>query len=173
MSKQPPTRTFCKCNRPLPYYHPNCRTPRQWKFTQNHRTTRPPPKLKEVHFIIVNCKMNIRRLVGCFGFSGPLRQYFSLYRAVSQRDERKRRENIEESKKMCKHPTSAPTASAIGPCLTFIQIVGRPGTGSLPKTIAPLDHDRYREANYLKYQEEHLYFIVFFRPYNETVISKS
>ena len=24
-------------------------------------------------------------LVGCFGFSGPLRQYFSLYRAVSQR----------------------------------------------------------------------------------------
>ena len=25
-------------------------------------------------------------LVGCFGFSGPLRQYFSLYRAVSQRE---------------------------------------------------------------------------------------
>ena len=25
-------------------------------------------------------------LVGCFGLSGPLRQYFSLYRAVSQRD---------------------------------------------------------------------------------------
>ena len=24
-------------------------------------------------------------LVGCFGFNGPLRQYFSLYRAVSQR----------------------------------------------------------------------------------------
>ena len=23
-------------------------------------------------------------LVGCFGFNGPLRQYFSLYRAVSQ-----------------------------------------------------------------------------------------
>ena len=31
-------------------------------------------------------------LVGCFGFSGPLRQYFSLYRAVSQREgERKER----------------------------------------------------------------------------------
>ena len=26
-----------------------------------------------------------RLLVGCFGFNGPLRQYFSLYRAVSQR----------------------------------------------------------------------------------------
>ena len=38
-----PTRTYCKRNRPLPYYHPNCRTPRHWKFTQDHRTTRPPP----------------------------------------------------------------------------------------------------------------------------------
>ena len=36
-------RTYCKRNRPLPYYHPNCRTPRHWKFTQDHRTTRPPP----------------------------------------------------------------------------------------------------------------------------------
>ena len=26
------------------------------------------------------------RRVGCFGFNGPLRQYFSLYRAVSQRE---------------------------------------------------------------------------------------
>ena len=25
-------------------------------------------------------------LVGCFGLNGPLRQYFSLYQAVSQRD---------------------------------------------------------------------------------------
>ena len=25
-------------------------------------------------------------LVGCFGFNGPLRQYISLYRAVSERD---------------------------------------------------------------------------------------
>ena len=25
-------------------------------------------------------------LVGCFGSNGPLRQYFSLYRAVSQRE---------------------------------------------------------------------------------------
>ena len=52
-------------------------------------------------------------LVGCFGFNGPLRQYFSLYRAVSQR-EGERRERIEESK-MSKPPPPAPTASAIGP----------------------------------------------------------
>ena len=37
-----PTRTYCKRNRPLPYYHTNCRTPRHKKFTQDHRTPRPP-----------------------------------------------------------------------------------------------------------------------------------
>ena len=41
---------------------------------------------------------------------------------------------------MSKQPPPAPTASAIGPCPTVIQIVGRPGTGSLPSTIAPPDH---------------------------------
>ena len=44
---------------------------------------------------------------------------------------------------MSKQTPPAPTASAIGPCPTFIQIVGRPGTGSLPSTIAPPDHLRY------------------------------
>ena len=38
-----PTRTYCQCSRPLPYCNPNSRTPRHWKFTQHHRTTRPPP----------------------------------------------------------------------------------------------------------------------------------
>ena len=37
-------------------------------------------------------------LVICFWFNGPLRQYFSLYRAVSQRV-RKKREKIDERKK--------------------------------------------------------------------------
>ena len=37
-----PTRTDCKRSRPLPYSNPNCRTPRHWKFTLHHRTTRPP-----------------------------------------------------------------------------------------------------------------------------------
>ena len=41
---------------------------------------------------------------------------------------------------MSKQPPPAPTASAVGPCFTVIQIVGRPGTGSLPSTIAPPDH---------------------------------
>ena len=38
---------------------------------------------------------------------------------------------------MSKQPPPAPTVSAVGPCPTVIQIVGRPGTGSLPSTIAP------------------------------------
>ena len=43
---------------------------------------------------------------------------------------------------MSKPPPPAPTASAIGPCPTVIKIVGRPGTGSLPSTIAPPDHPK-------------------------------
>ena len=81
-------------------------------------------------------------LVG-FGFNGPLRQYFSLYRAVSQR-EGERGKKGQTRVKMSKPPPPAPTESAIGPCPTEIQIVGRPGTGSLPSTIAPPDRPRKR-----------------------------
>ena len=42
-------------------------------------------------------------LVSCFGFNGPLRQYFSLYRAVSRRV-RKKREKIDERKKFPNNP---------------------------------------------------------------------
>ena len=70
-------------------------------------------------------KLPVPGLVGCFGFNGPLRQYFSLYRAVSKR-EGERGEKIDESK-MSKPPPPAPIASAIGPCPTVIKIVGRPG----------------------------------------------
>ena len=39
--------------------------------------------------------------VGCFGLNGPLRQYFSLYRAVgaSSRERRKKMREIERCKK--------------------------------------------------------------------------
>ena len=51
-------------------------------------------KVVNVLFSIVNnpfirltlLKWGFGCLVGCFGFNGPLRQYFSLYRAVSQRE---------------------------------------------------------------------------------------
>ena len=48
--------------------------------------------------------------------------------------------------KMSKPPLPAPTACAIGPCPTVIKIVGRPGTGSLPITIAPPDHPSFRKG---------------------------
>ena len=52
--------------------------------------------------------------------------------------------------KMSKQPPPAPTASAVGPCPTAIKIVGRPGTGSLPSTIAPPDHPHARDED-IKY----------------------
>ena len=42
-------------------------------------------------------KCSLRWLVGCFLFNGPLRQYFSLYLAVSQR-KGERKENRRERK---------------------------------------------------------------------------
>ena len=47
-----PTRTYCKRSRPLPYYHSNCRTPQHWKFTQYHRTTRPPLSKQERRYCL-------------------------------------------------------------------------------------------------------------------------
>ena len=41
---------------------------------------------KLINIVIYNRCIITRWLVGCFGFNGPLRQYFSLYRAVSQRE---------------------------------------------------------------------------------------
>ena len=56
-------------------------------------------------YIVTICPTyyNVGWLVG-FGFKGPLRQYFSLYRAVSQR-EGERGERIDESKNVqINHP---------------------------------------------------------------------
>ena len=75
-------------------------------------------------------------LVGCFWFNRPLRQYFSLYRAVSQRQGVR----VEMSVKLSRQPPPAPIAGAGGPCPTVIQIVGRLGSGSLPSNLAPPDH---------------------------------
>ena len=66
-------------------------------FTQKHfkasfslEVSSTWPKHDLWYFIFkLNTKLN-GWLVGCFGLKGPLRQYFSLYRAVSQR-ERKRK----------------------------------------------------------------------------------
>ena len=46
------------------------------KITLNH------PKSAAMGFF----SKGLNWLVGCFGFNGPLRQYFSLYRADSRRE---------------------------------------------------------------------------------------
>ena len=81
----------------------------------------------------------VRKFVCLFVFwlSDPLRQYFSLYRAVPQREGED--ERIVESKNVQTTPTRT-YCKRIGPCPHTIQIVGRPGTRSLPRTIAPPDH---------------------------------
>ena len=54
--------------------------------------------------------MTLVGLVGCFVFNGPLRLYFSLYQAISQRW-RKNREKIDE-REISKQPPPAPAARA-------------------------------------------------------------
>ena len=51
--------------------------------------------------------------------------------------EREREERRDRWEKNVQTTPPAPTASAVGPCPTLIKIVGRPGTGTLPSTIAP------------------------------------
>ena len=41
-------------------------------------------------FLDFSLSFQVGWLVGCFGLNGPLRQYFSLYRAVSQREGEKK-----------------------------------------------------------------------------------
>ena len=76
-----------------------------------------------------------------FRFNGPLKQFFSLYRAVSQR-EGERREMIDE-RKMSKQPPPAHAASAMGPCPTVVQISRTPQNWKF--TIAPPEHPTYKE----------------------------
>ena len=71
-----------------------------------------------LQLIILTCKVG---WLVVFEFNGPLRQYFSLYRAVSQR-EGEREEKGYLRVKMSKQPPPAPTASAVGPCPTVSKL---------------------------------------------------
>ena len=71
---------------------------------------------------------SVRFWLVVLGLNGPLIQYFSLFRAVSQREgERKEKRETRREKKMSKQPPSAHTASTVGPCPTIIQISRTPG----------------------------------------------
>ena len=67
------------------------------------------------------------------------RPFETVFQSISDRLPERGRQRIDESK-MSKQPPPAPTASAGVPCSTIIQIIGRPGTGSLPRAIASPDH---------------------------------
>ena len=79
--------------------------------------------------------MSVGWLVICFAFKGPLRQDFSLYQNVSQR-EGERREMI-DLRKLSKQPVPASAARAVGPCPTVIQISRTPALEVYP---APSQH---------------------------------
>ena len=59
-------------------------------FWMNHLVIGQPAKFSAFHWSTSGSQAFIGQLlgwlVGCFGLNGPLRQYFSLYRAVSQRE---------------------------------------------------------------------------------------
>ena len=64
------------------------------------------------------------------------RPFETVFQSISGRlQERGRGEKRIDREKMSKQP--APAASAVGPCPTIIQIVGRPGTGSLEPSHHP------------------------------------
>ena len=66
----------------------------------------------------------------------------TVFQSISDRlpeRRRKRRERIDVSKNVQTTPTRT-FCKRSRPLPTVIQIVGRPGTGSLPSTIAPPDH---------------------------------
>ena len=91
----------------------------------------------------LNARLRVKTqswLVGCFGFNGPLRQYFSLYRAISQREgERKEKDRREKKCPNNPHPHLLQGQKALALLLSKL-VIGRLGTGSLPRTIATPDH---------------------------------
>ena len=70
---------------------------RNYGRTDGRTEGRTEPQTDVNQYTPTFSKRGYNWLVGCFGFNGPLRQYFSLYWAVSQR-EGERRERIDESK---------------------------------------------------------------------------
>ena len=121
MSKQPPPAPTASAV--LPYCNQNCRTHRHWKFTQHVRTTRSPPVGQGPIAIAVGADG------GCLDIFTRLCLFSSLSPSLW--------ETAQYRLKYClkgpvipKQPTNQPT---------IIQTVGRPGTGSLPRTIAPPD----------------------------------
>ena len=79
----------------------------------NYNTSFTLPTQYQSSISVLQDKSRFLGLAGWLGFTGPLRQYFSLYQAVSQREGERREKNVWQ-------PPPAPTASAVGPCPIII-----------------------------------------------------
>ena len=109
----------------------------------------PDNLILHVMFVIIkNAIANVFQSIGCFGLIGPLRQYFNLYRVVSQRE----REKEKRRGKMSKQQPPAPTASTVGPCPPAIQI------GRTPRHRKFTQH--HRTTRPFHYQIESMYMYV-------------
>ena len=89
-------------------------------------------------------------LIGCFGFNG----FQSISGRLPKRG-RKRTERIVESKNVQTTPTRT-YCERSRPLPYCIQIVGRPGTGSLSSTIAPPDHPEISFVGKNELQEQRI-----------------
>ena len=84
-------------------------------------------------------------------FNDPLRQYFNLYRTVSQREEKEERKNRPEIKIPSNpHPHLLKAQSALA--LVLSRLVGRPGTESYPAP-SPAPTTSIHEQQYKSGQE--------------------
>ena len=99
----------------------------------------PPPKKKKkkkfkaflrlCYFILLN-KM-ITEIMAGLGCDGPSRHYFSLYRAVSQTEGERKRNNRRE-KELFKPPQPHLLQAQLAFALLLSRLVERPGTESYP-----------------------------------------
>ena len=76
MSKQPPPAPTASTVGPCPTLIQISRTPRHWKFTQHHRTTRPPPEVKELGYQKKKKLIKMAGMWGWVGWVGMVRRYW-------------------------------------------------------------------------------------------------
>ena len=76
MSKQPPPAPTASTVGPCPTLIQISRTPRHWKFTQHHRTTRPPPEVKELGYPKKKKLIKMAGMWGWVGWVGMVRRYW-------------------------------------------------------------------------------------------------
>ena len=81
MSKQPPPAPTARAVGPCPTLVQTSRTPRHWKFTQDHRTTRPPPILVgqgPIALAVGGGSLDILSLFHLFSFLSPSLEDYRL-----------------------------------------------------------------------------------------------